>query len=663
MPRGTKRASPVGGGVPWEAGEIDAFFSAFKKHGSVWRKVAQALPGRSAKDAQALYESHRGYLSLPEASPRVFKKIVADHFNNLGELRKSEQRKRPASARAGSKTPSRRGRKQLFPGGDRGARGGGQDQVDFEEDVSDFDDDDAVPVDNDDDAAAPLDTRRKRRMVASTKPGVTIPPKDEIQSRGGAILQLAEREYENNPEPFLVAERLHERLMMATTGLARRFCYYEWFYPTVDQPYLRRNDFFECLAELGFGEVTHLTRLEWGVLRQKMGRPRRFSPAFIRQERRKLHEYRRDVRSLQQGRVPKRGRDLPQLVPPKLAVGQQVIVFHPVLKELLVGSILTMDGAQYRVQFERPEVESAVVEDIHVMPLYSSQQPPNHYVVARQQPTPEEEAALGLLAVDERTPKRPKPAKLEVPPEQDFPFSPAAVAEMDLQLISKLMRLLDRKERLLFELCGMNEQAEVGIAEGTEGEFQKRYAWVVLQLHATNKALEPVFVRFRSRRASESPDPQTLSAIIASGAAAGAGAAEPVAPPADWFGRQFQVFELRARAIVRAMHARLAESGDDDLRAALAGTFPSDFQVTDPAAPAPTSEKDTLASSLIPACVALLLTMQFCDTQDIAPSDAVQLLDQAKRRIAPMSKSNRPLFDELYKIVDDFKRQFQGDQQ
>ncbi len=39
---------------------------------------------------------------------------------------------------------------------------------------------------------------------------------------------------------------------------------------------------------VGLGGIEKLTRREWGVIRRAMGRPRRFSSAFVKGERVKL---------------------------------------------------------------------------------------------------------------------------------------------------------------------------------------------------------------------------------------------------------------------------------------------------------------------------------------------------------------------------------------
>jgi hypothetical protein len=65
-----------------------------------------------------------------------------------------------------------------------------------------------------------------------------------------------------------------------------------------------------------------------------MGRPRRFSAAFARQERAKLERFRMDVRSIQQGRlVNSELVPFPDELPPRLAEGQPVLAIHPETRE------------------------------------------------------------------------------------------------------------------------------------------------------------------------------------------------------------------------------------------------------------------------------------------------------------------------------------------
>jgi len=48
----------------------------------------------------------------------------------------------------------------------------------------------------------------------------------------------------------------------------------------------------DLLDASGLGHVTHLTRTEWSVVRGALGRPRRLSLNFLKQERQKLEAFR-----------------------------------------------------------------------------------------------------------------------------------------------------------------------------------------------------------------------------------------------------------------------------------------------------------------------------------------------------------------------------------
>lgn len=71
---------------------------------------------------------------------------------------------------------------------------------------------------------------------------------------------------------------------------------HEYFYSHMDQPYLLYNEFREMLDKVGLKNVTKLKRNEWYIIRKAMGKPRRFSQFFIRQEIKKLNQYREIVR-------------------------------------------------------------------------------------------------------------------------------------------------------------------------------------------------------------------------------------------------------------------------------------------------------------------------------------------------------------------------------
>jgi hypothetical protein len=96
-------------------------------------------------------------------------------------------------------------------------------------------------------------------------------------------------------------------LVNALASRARPFALREWFCPTLDRAYFNEDAFGDALDAAGLGHLRHtgqrLTRTEWGAVRWALGRPRRLSPAFFRQERQRLEAYRSVVRGLQQGHL------------------------------------------------------------------------------------------------------------------------------------------------------------------------------------------------------------------------------------------------------------------------------------------------------------------------------------------------------------------------
>ncbi|KAG6428118.1 hypothetical protein SASPL_112367 [Salvia splendens] len=149
----------------------------------------------------------------------------------------------------------------------------------------------------------------------------------------------------------------------------RRWCTYEWFYSAIDYPWFAKREFVEYLYHVGLGHVPRLTRVEWGVIRSSLGKPRRFSEQFLKEEKDKLNQYRDSVRKhyteLREGL-----RDgLPTDLARPLSVGQRVIAIHPKTREIHDGSVLTVDHLKCRVQFDRQELGVEFVMDIDCMPV------------------------------------------------------------------------------------------------------------------------------------------------------------------------------------------------------------------------------------------------------------------------------------------------------
>lgn len=145
----------------------------------------------------------------------------------------------------------------------------------------------------------------------------------------------------------------------------------------------------EYLHHVGLGHIPRLTKVEWGVIRRyfilfslyefqlgclayilmflfiifsSLGKPRRFSRNFLREEMDKLWQYRESVRKHYTELRSGTREGLPTDLARPLAVGQRVVAIHPETREVHDGSVLTVDHDKCRIQFDRPELGVAFVK-------------------------------------------------------------------------------------------------------------------------------------------------------------------------------------------------------------------------------------------------------------------------------------------------------------
>ncbi|KAL7220650.1 hypothetical protein ACSBR2_013516 [Camellia fascicularis] len=186
-------------------------------------------------------------------------------------------------------------------------------------------------------------------------------------------------EQHNLPIPSIHdgASNLKEKISNCLSNhRTRRWCAFEWFYSAVDYPWFAKREFVEYLNHVGLGHVPRLTRVEWGVIRSSLGKPRRFSEQFLREEKEKLNQYRESVRTHYTELRTGTREGLPADLVRPLSVGQRVIAIHPRTRQIHDGNILTVDHTRCRVQFDRPELGVEFVQDIDCMPLKPSENMP-----------------------------------------------------------------------------------------------------------------------------------------------------------------------------------------------------------------------------------------------------------------------------------------------
>ncbi|XP_040940936.1 protein ALWAYS EARLY 2 isoform X3 [Gossypium hirsutum] len=344
----------------------------------------------------------------------------------------------------------------------------------------------------------------------------------------------------------LSQDGLKERLSFClSSNLARRWCSFEWFYSAIDYAWFVKKEFVEYLNHVGLGHIPRLTRVEWGVIRSSLGKPRRFSERFLHEEREKLKQYRESVRQhyaqLRIGTTEGLPMDLPQ----PLSIGQRVSAIHPETREVNDGKVLGLEHDCFKVQFDCPELGVELVTDIDCMPLYPLENLPEtlrsqNLAFDKFPVTPNESQVNGhsdfrgsgvyapsghlenatgsvnMLAnrIKEDASHNILNAKTSVPSvfaaHQTANGLPLTVAhiqgrEADIQVMSELNRALDKKEAILMELRNTNDdildnKSGGSCLKGSE-PFKRHIPTVLVQLKEANGQVSSALHNLRQHNA------------------------------------------------------------------------------------------------------------------------------------------------------------------
>ncbi|KAI4349974.1 hypothetical protein L6164_010507 [Bauhinia variegata] len=207
----------------------------------------------------------------------------------------------------------------------------------------------------------PTKQRRRRKMSLQR---IFIPKEKSSEN----ILKSRSNKYSTPLQDRALC--LKEKLCgCLSSSMVRRWCSFEWFYSAIDFPWFAKREFMEYLNHVGLDDIPRLTRVEWSVIKSSLGKPRRFSEHFLREERQKLQQYRESVRKHYTELRTGIRDGLPTDLARPLFVGQRVIALHPKTREVHDGSVLTVDHDRCRVQFDCPELGVEFVMDIDCMPL------------------------------------------------------------------------------------------------------------------------------------------------------------------------------------------------------------------------------------------------------------------------------------------------------
>ncbi|KAK3103727.1 hypothetical protein FSP39_021405, partial [Pinctada imbricata] len=136
---------------------------------------------------------------------------------------------------------------------------------------------------------------------------------------------------------------------------------------------LEENDFCNCLKE-NFPQLKTrcLRRVEWCKIRRLLGKPRRCSSAFFREEREALEIRRNKIRLLQKRKVSElQGfKELPDEIPEHLVIGTKVTArLRRPQEGLFTGTVDAFDTVSnsYRISFDSPELGTHSIPDYEVL--------------------------------------------------------------------------------------------------------------------------------------------------------------------------------------------------------------------------------------------------------------------------------------------------------
>ncbi|ESR32866.1 hypothetical protein CICLE_v10004186mg [Citrus x clementina] len=318
----------------------------------------------------------------------------------------------------------------------------------------------------------------------------------------------------------------------------RVWCVCEWFYSTIDYPWFAKREFVEYLDHVGLSHVPRLTRVEWGVIRSSLGRPRRFSEQFLKEEKEKLNQYRESVRNHYSELRSGTKEGLPTDLARPLYVGQRIIAVHPRTREICDGSVLTVEHSRYRVQFDKRELGIEFVQDIDCLPLNPLENMPasltrpnvafgkfmDNFTELQMNGQPRERDIEGYMKFTPCENLETAYAPSHISPSTNYPInnllqqhkgvsytdsevhvgSTGQAKEEDVLALSHLRHALDKKEAIVSELRCMNDEILENQKDGDNSFkdselFKKHYAAILLQLNDINEQVASALFCLRQR--------------------------------------------------------------------------------------------------------------------------------------------------------------------
>ncbi|KAL9356099.1 hypothetical protein Peur_049352 [Populus x canadensis] len=486
------------------------------------------------------------------------------------------------------------------------------------------------------------------------------------------------------------ATHLKDKLScIVSSPMVRRWCTYEWFYSAVDCPWFSRREFVEYLNHVGLGHIPRLTRVEWGVIRSSLGKPRRFSERFLHEEREKLQQYRESVRKHYMELRTGLREGLPTDLARPLSVGQRVIAIHPKTRELHDGSVLTVDHDRCRVQFDRAELGVEFVKDIDCMPSNPLDNMPEALRRQKTSVLPKELPVNGKSNIGEftaieklRNAQSPmnalmkqaqveakhanllaKATSTDIVNAQGACGQPSRVSqiqlkEYDIRALSELNCALDKKaSSALLNLRQLNTYPGNNVPAWLKPPANSCFSGILrpqsscVSQDSGSAVLE--IVRGLRLKAHIMVD-AAVQAI--SSMKEGEDAFARIGEALDSMDRSHLGSESRAQMIRSQEEANtglglqnqlIPSTPEPQVNCNVSGPQSNDSEKIETAIP----------SELISSCVAALLMIQTCTERQYPPSDVAQIIDSAVTSLHPCCPQNLPIYREIQMCMGRIKTQ------
>ncbi|OAE20354.1 hypothetical protein AXG93_209s1220 [Marchantia polymorpha subsp. ruderalis] len=359
-----------------------------------------------------------------------------------------------------------------------------------------------------DEGTLPLKLRSKKKGLAEKGP---VNRFKEVSTDGlnGGI----ERDAAHCPHATadLGAFNTKARLIHCLSPKVRRWCMFEWFYSAIDLPWFARNEFVEYLNHAGLGHVPRLTRVEWGVIRSSLGKPRRLSQRFLQEEREKLEAYRESVRThyhelrggLREGLNSDLARPLtdtdampvhPLENMPEM-MRRKRIILDPLdrtaedLKHEAKRVRVSAAGAARAALNERLERPASLPGIPSFSPFFLNN------LTKRAQDDSVDSVRLAKAATNEAV-----AATKQAIMSQPCTPGQSQARETDIRTLVDLGNALNKKEALVVELRRMNDEA---VSYKGSDMFQRQYATIILQLKEVNEQVYEALKHLRHRNKYE----------------------------------------------------------------------------------------------------------------------------------------------------------------